>query len=164
MKQIITLTLTLCLYFCRWRPECALFPACSSMFCCTPSASLGYALFDSLYGMPIPDVERTSASFWLLYWSQYCDMPSIKGVSTVDRKPGASTDVGIYNVWRSDMWVCMICLDMHDADRCRACMRASVGMQVLQYRYCNNSGSLTPLPCRVVNHWLVVQVLVRTEG
>ena len=40
-----------------------------------------------------------------------------------------------------------------------------LGMQVLQYpRYCNNSGSLTPLPCRVVNHCLVVQVLVRTEG
>ena len=38
------------------------------------------------------------------------------------------------------------------------------GMQVLQYRYCNNSGSLTPLPCRVLNHCLVVQVLVRTEG
>ena len=31
------------------------------------------------------------------------------------------------------------------------------GMQVLQYlRYCNTSGSLTPLPCRVVNHCLVV--------
>ena len=30
------------------------------------------------------------------------------------------------------------------------------GMQLLQYpRYCNNSGSLTPLPCRVVNHCLV---------
>jgi len=42
--------------------------------------------------MPIPDVERTSASFWLIHWSQYCDMPSIKGVSTVDRKPGASTE------------------------------------------------------------------------
>ena len=39
------------------------------------------------------------------------------------------------------------------------------GMLVLQYlRYCNNSGSLTPLPCKVVNHCLVVQVLVRTEG
>ena len=38
------------------------------------------------------------------------------------------------------------------------------GMQVLQCRYCNTSGSLTPLPCRVVNHCLVVQVLVRTEG
>ena len=39
------------------------------------------------------------------------------------------------------------------------------GMQVLQYpRYCNHSGSLTPLPCRVVNHCLVAQVLVRTEG
>ena len=39
------------------------------------------------------------------------------------------------------------------------------GMQVLQYpRYCNNSGSLSPLPCRVVNHCLVVQFLVRTEG
>ena len=35
---------------------------------------------------------------------------------------------------------------------CRYC-----GMQVLQYlRYCNTSGSLTPLPCRVVNHCLVV--------
>ena len=96
------------------------------MFCCTPSASLSHALFDSLYGMPIPDVERTSASFWLLHWSQYCDMPSIKGVSTVDRKPGASTDLGIYNACRSDMRVCMICRDMNDADRCRACMRASV--------------------------------------
>ena len=41
----------------------------------------------------------------------------------------------------------------------------TLGMQVLQYpRYCNNSGSLTPLPCRVVNQCLVVQVLVRTEG
>ena len=39
-----------------------------------------------------------------------------------------------------------------------------LGMQVLQCRYCNTSGSLTPLPCRVVNHCLVVQVLVRTEG
>ena len=41
------------------------------------------------------------------------------------------------------------------------------GMQVLQCRYCrycNTSGSLTPLPCRVVNHCLVVQVLVRTKG
>ena len=41
------------------------------------------------------------------------------------------------------------------------------GMQMLQYpRYCNNSGSLTPLPCRVVNHCLVLQVhvLVITEG
>ena len=40
----------------------------------------------------------------------------------------------------------------------------SWGMQVLQCRYCNTSGSLTLLPCRVVNHCLVVQVLVRTEG
>ena len=39
------------------------------------------------------------------------------------------------------------------------------GMQVLQYlRYCNTSGSLTSLPCRVVNHCLVVQVLDITEG
>ena len=38
------------------------------------------------------------------------------------------------------------------------------GIQVLQCRYCNTSGSLTPLPCRVVNHCIVVQVLVRTEG
>jgi len=97
-----------------------------SIFCCTTSASLSYALFDSLYGMPIPDVERTSASFCLLHWSQYCDMPSIKGVSTVDWKPGASTDFGMYNAWLSDMWVCMICRYMNDADRCRACMRASV--------------------------------------
>ena len=38
-------------------------------------------------------------------------------------------------------------------------------MRVLQYlRYCNTSGSLMPLPCRVVNHCLVVQVLNRTEG
>ena len=45
------------------------------------------------------------------------------------------------------------------------CLYMCVGMQVLQYlRYCNTSGSLTPLPCRVVNHCLVVQVLVRTEG
>ena len=109
-----------CLHFCRWRPECALFQAFSSIFCCTPSASLSYALFDSLYGMPIPDVERTSASFWLLHRSQYCDIPSIKGVSTVDRKPGAST------AWRSDMWVCMICRDMNNDDRCRACMHAFV--------------------------------------
>ena len=57
---------------------------------------------------------------WLLHWSQYCDMPSIK------EKPGASTDLGIYNAWRSDMWVYMICWDTNDADWCRACMRASV--------------------------------------
>ena len=39
------------------------------------------------------------------------------------------------------------------------------GMQVLQYlRYCHTSWSLTPLPCRVVNHCLVVQVLDRTKG
>ena len=88
--------------------------------------SLSNAFFDSLYGMPTPDVETISASFWLLHLSQYCDMPSIKGVSKVDRKPGASTDLGIYNDWRSDMSVCMICQDMNDADRCRACMRASV--------------------------------------
>ena len=50
------------------------------------------------------------------------------------------------------------------ADLGRAGVAVQVGMQVLQYRYCNNSGSLTPLPCRVVNHCLVVQVLVRTEG
>ena len=85
--------------------------------------SLSYALFDSLYGMLTPDVERTSTRFWLLHWSQYCD---IRGVSTVDRKLGASTDLGIYNAWRSDMRVCMICRDISDADRCRAGMRASV--------------------------------------
>ena len=28
-------------------------------------------------------------------------MPSINGVSTVDRKPGASTDLGVYTAWRS---------------------------------------------------------------
>ena len=125
----------MCLHFCWWRPECALFPTCSSIFGCTPSASLSYALFDSLYGMPIPDVEKTSASFWLLHWSQYCDMLSIKGVSTVDQKPGASTDLGIYNAWRSDMWVCMICRDMNDADRCMACMRASVFDSVYPFRH-----------------------------
>ena len=88
--------------------------------------SLSCALFDSLYGMPTPAVERTSTSFWLLHWSQYCDMSSIRGVSTVDRRLGTSTDLGIYNAWRSDMSVCMICRDINDADRCRACMRDSV--------------------------------------
>ena len=43
-------------------------------------------------------------------------------------------------------------------------VKSDIGMQVLQCRYCNTSGSLTPLPCTVVNHCLVVQVLVRTEG
>ena len=39
------------------------------------------------------------------------------------------------------------------------------GMHVLQYlRYCNTSGILTPLPCIVVYHCLVVQFLDRTEG
>jgi len=59
--------------------------------------SLSYALLDSLYGTATPDFERTSTSFWLLHWSQYCDMPSIRGISTVDRILGASTDLGIYN-------------------------------------------------------------------
>ena len=44
-------------------------------------------------------------------------------------------------------------------------LRYSQEMQVLQYfRYCNTSGSLTPLPCRVVNHSLLVQVLDTTKG
>ena len=65
--------------------------------------------------------------------------------------------MGIYE------WVCVdvcVCVFVW------VCMWVCVcGMQVLQYpRYCNNSGSLTPLPCRVVNHCLVVQVVVRTEG
>ena len=88
--------------------------------------SFSYALFDSLYGMPNPSVERSSTSFWLLHWSPYCDMPSIRRVSTVVRKLGAPTDLSIYNAWRSDMSVCMICRDMNDADRCWACMRATV--------------------------------------
>ena len=38
-------------------------------------------------------------------------------------------------------------------------------MQVLLYlRYCNTSGSLMPLRCRVVNNCFMVQVLDRTEG
>ena len=38
-------------------------------------------------------------------------------------------------------------------------------MQTLQYlMYCNTSGSLTPLPFRVVNHCFVDQVLDRNEG
>ena len=89
-------------------------------------SNLSYALFDSLYEMPTPDFERTSASVRLPHWSQYRDMPSINGISTVDRKPCPSTDLGVYNAWRSDMWVCMICWDTNDADRFRACMLASV--------------------------------------
>ena len=42
---------------------------------------------------------------------------------------------------------------------------STLGMQVLHYLlYRNTSGSLTPLPCRIVNHCLMVQVLDRTEG
>ena len=52
--------------------------------------------------MLTPDFETISSSFWLLYWSQYCDMPNIKGVSIVDRKPGASTDLGVYNALLDD--------------------------------------------------------------
>ena len=39
-----------------------------------------------------------------------------------------------------------------------------IALQILQYLICcDTSRSLTPLPCRVVNHCHVVQVLDRTE-
>ena len=45
------------------------------------------------------------------------------------------------------------------------CVSGRLCMQVLLYRrYCSTAGGLTPLPCRVVNHCLVVQVLDITEG
>jgi len=99
-------------HFCRWRPGDTL-------------DNLSYVFCGFLYGTPTPDFERTSASFWLRHWSQCDDMPSIKGDSTVDRNLSASTDLVVYNPWRSDL-----CLDdfweTNDADHCSACMRASV--------------------------------------
>ena len=74
------------------------------------------------------------------------------------------------------MYVCMcaclyVCMYVYDYVLCEyAGMYNSMyvcmyGMQVLQYlRYCNTPGSLTPLPCRVVNHCLVIYILDRTEG
>ena len=41
---------------------------------------LSYALLriDFLYGMPTPDFERTSASFWLLHWSRYVTCQALR--------------------------------------------------------------------------------------
>ena len=99
MKQILTLR---CVFFADDDLSANSSQRVPPCFAALPGRLI-YVLFDSLYGMLTPDFERTSANFWLLHWPQHCDMSSIKGVSTLERKPGASTDLGAYNTWRSDL-------------------------------------------------------------